>query len=219
MNRSTQWSKLSLIFQLLLIGSPLIGFAAPFPEQRSKLSEGDQLGALAQRALSLHLTTPALRDPHEGIFRNGSLLQITYLEDFAQRRSPAERLCALTRWFLFGRLSESGGLQALLRRAPSVDRVELQIYEIETMVFPDRQGAYQQRRRPRTLARLTLSRRDSRLLRTEELRRTLGGARCLTRARSALSELWLSEPLQTRLAQARARAPQAPRAPRQRPVD
>ena len=218
MNRSNQWSKLPFIF-LLLMYSPSLGFAAPFPEQESKLSDGDRLAGLVQRELSLHLTTPALRDPHEGVFHRGSLLQITYLEDFAQRQSPADRVCSLARWFILGRLSASGGIQELFRRAPSLDYIELQVYEIETMVFPGRRGAYRQRRRPRTLARLKLSRRDSRLLRVEEVRRELRGARCLSLARSSLSELWLSDFLQTRLAQARPQAPQPPSPPRRRSGD
>ena len=159
---------------------------------KDKKSAQNHLFLLVHESLSPYLTHPQRRDSQEQIIKMERKIEIWRLESF-ERGDIDYKLCQAIRSLILGRLSSSRGIGYLFQEAPYINLVEIVFYRIKTEVNPNLDGLYQQTRRSKITARISIGRERASLLDHQGLKSTLRGPTCLTQARGFLDDLWIDD--------------------------
>ncbi len=175
----------NLLYFLLFLAVPLPALADPSTEWTDTV----------QAHLDIYSLLTERRDSGEEAVLRGDTLFIKYRQDL--RKLTAEKkdqfLCQTTRWLLAGRLYNSKGLGKLLEAKPTLKKVKLIIYGVDTSVSPNAKGKYTQKRKLSAQLILTIERERLGQLNLEQLKTNLTGVNCARVSKTVLSKIWFAE--------------------------
>lgn len=148
-----------------------------------------------QDHLDIYSILSERRDPGEEAVLRGQTLFIKYRRDLRQLTTDKKNLflCQATAWLLTGRLHESKGLEALLRRKQEITQVKLIIFNVSTSVTPNAQGKYTQKKKLGAQLILTIERKRLAQLNLTQLKENLKGQTCERVAKTVLTKVWFAD--------------------------
>lgn len=178
---------LALLF--LLCASP--GHAEE-EEMDEEMKRWHKMANSIEEITGFYLLPDEKRDPLEQVIVQGETAEIWFLHPMEGKNVSVDR-CTLYRWFFFGRLHHSKGVDEIFRRHANLAEVKLMVFDIKTRIEPDGKRGYRQFRKTSPRMEITVTRERAMSLNFGALRARMRGPRCLREAERVVDRKWYQE--------------------------